>query len=58
MPAKLCEGMAVKEEQTLGGSAGRCAGGGVATSSGRGSLLVMPQQGNLVVGKAQLRIGD
>jgi hypothetical protein len=50
--------MAVQEEQTLGGSAGRCARGGRTTSSGGGNLLVMPQQGDLVIGQAELGIGD
>jgi len=57
MPTKLCEGLAIEEEQALGGSAGRCARGRT-TSSGGNSLLVMPQQCDLVIGQTELGIGD
>jgi hypothetical protein len=56
MSAECCEGGAVEEEETLGGSA-RCGATGGSASSGRSSFLVMAEQGDLIVCQTELRIG-
>lgn len=56
MAAEGCEGRAIEEEESLGGSARCCSRGGRVRSGCL--LLVMAQKGNLVVGQAELGIGD
>lgn len=57
MAAESCKGRAIEEKEALGGRPRRCSGGRAASCRGSG-LLVVPQQGDLVVGQAELRIGD
>ena len=49
MAAESCKGGAIEEDKTLGGSARSCSRGGSAGGGG-GGLLVMAQEGDLVVG--------
>jgi hypothetical protein len=56
VPAESCEGGSVEEEEPLGGGAGGRTGRR-SPSGGRSGLLVMAQQGNLIIRQAELRIG-
>jgi hypothetical protein len=57
MPAEGRKRGTVKQEEALRRRARCCAGGGAA-SSRRNGLLVVPEQGDFIVGQAELCIGD